>query len=941
MNAVGDDSPSPSAKDPRDDARAAADISHFVGIGAAAGGLEALHGLIARLSPTGRTVYFLALEQSADEPGAPTEALAEGARLAVRTAVDGEPIAADRVWVVPPGLDLDVRGGRVRLAPPAADAQSSAAIDRLFLSLAERYGSRAVGVLLSGTGDDGTEGGKAIHAAGGRVIVQRRASGPCADQPAAAIEAGIVDRQLDIAEIAEIADYLHALGNAPPAFPPPATAGSGSDPRDAYRELLQRVLEATQMDVSHYKEGTLRRQIERRVASLHLPSLEDYLSFVRANPDEVKLLQQSFMISVTEFFRDAPVFAALREVVASLVASKQPGDALRAWVPGCASGEEAYSIAIVLAEVLGERLAQFDVRVFATDVDPKAIQTARAGVYPRSALEHLDADLRQRYFVPQGRALRVGRAIRERCVFAGHDVASQPPFLGLDLISCRNLLIYFQPGLQEEVLGKFHYALNPDGYLLLGQSESAGTASKLFEPENGRCRLYRRRNVPSPRPPRHSQNALGRPPQPPAVASGRARSAESAMRECLLREYAPASVLVNRDGLPLHFFGEVGRYLNIRKGTADFSLLALSRPELHDEIRTLLHRANREGSGLAAGRFQPLALEDGAVLVRMVARRVDMDLRTGEGAILISFEERPAFPETPAPDGGQPQRQTVPDEADELRQELAATREHLQAVIEEMETSSEELQSLNEELQVSSEEVQASNEELQSTNEELITLNDELGTKSADLADTNDTLINILDSIQVGLVVVDGQGKVRRFNPLAVRVFGLMPEDVGQRLCGVPCTLDLPDLQEQMAAVIRSGSPMIRHVGHDNRHYLMQVSAYIDRSGARTGAVLSFADISELRRAEIEREQAEISYRSLFANMLNGFAHCRMVYERGQPRDFVYLNVNTAFEALTGLKDVVGRKATEVIPGIRETDSELFDIYARVASSGRPERFEF
>ncbi|MFO1423348.1 MAG: PAS domain S-box protein [Candidatus Competibacteraceae bacterium] len=751
------------------------------------------------------------------------------------------------------------------------------------------------------------------------------------------------------------ASYPTASVEPPVATPPNADAVPPSRPPTGereqegreeterlFQELLQRVLEATQMDVTHYKEGTLRRQIERRIAALRLPSLEDYLGFVRVNPDEIKLLQQSFMISVTDFFRDPFVFGLLRRAIAGLVSTKQPGDAIRVWVPGSATGEEAYSIAIVLADVLGERLAQFDVRVFATDLDPNAIQTARVGVYPRSALESLDVDLRERYFVPQGRALRVGQAIRERCVFANHDLVRQPPFLGMDLISCRNVLIYFQPGLQDEMLARFHYALNRDGYLLLGQSESAGTASALFEPVDGQYRLYRRRNVPTPRPHFSPQSVLpSRPQQPPSPGSiGRASSAESAMQEYLLREYAPASVLVNRDGLPLHFFGKVERYLNIPKGAADFSLLALCRPELRGEIRTLLHLVSREGKTSVTGRSQPLVLDDGAALVRMVARRVDLDLTGNDGAILISFEEQPAPPETGVADQGQPSQEAISDEIDELRQELAVTREHLGAVIEEMETSNEELQSLNEELQVSSEELQVSNEELQSTNEELITLNDELGAKSAELGDTNDTLTNILDSIQVGLVVVDEQGKVRRFNPLAVRVFGLMPEDVGQRLCGVPCTLDLPDLHGQIEEVIRSGVPAIQHTSQEDRHYLMQISPYVEQSGQRMGAVLTFADVSELRRAEIEREQAEMNYRFLFDNLLNGFAYCRMLYDSGQPRDFIYLSVNAAFGALTGLKEVVGKKVTEVIPGIRESDAELFEIYGRVALSGQPERFE-
>ncbi|MDS4021404.1 MAG: PAS domain S-box protein [Candidatus Competibacter sp.] len=448
------------------------------------------------------------------------------------------------------------------------------------------------------------------------------------------------------------------------------------------------------------------------------------------------------MSSVSEFFRDPPVFAVLRQAITRLVATKQAGDAIRAWVPGSATGEEAYSIAIVLIEALGDRLAQFDVRVLATDLDPDAIQIARAGVYPRFVLENLDAALCERYFVPQGSGLRVGQAIRKRCVFALYDPVRQPPFPNIDLVSCRNAPIHFQSRWRDAVLARFHHALNPGGYLLLGQSEPAAAASPLFEPADDRYRLYRRRDVPSPPLFLSAQDAPPSRPQPP-----------------------------------------------------------------------------------------------------------------------------------PRDDGGH--ASSAPDETAEPRQELAATREHLRAVIEEMETSNEELRSLNEELQASFEELQASNEELQSTNDEVITLNDELRVKSEELAGLNDALANIQDSIQLGLVVVDERGRVRRYNPLAVRVFGLMPEDIGQRLVEVPCTLDLPDLRLQIDQAIHVGVPVVQHVSQGNRHYLMRISPYVEQSGQRTGAVLTFADVSELRRAEIEREQAEeaLSHREMLLREAGDLAH--------------------------------------------------------------------
>ncbi|MFO0749073.1 MAG: EAL domain-containing protein [Myxococcota bacterium] len=841
---------------------------YVVALGASAGGLEALRPLVARLRPNGKNAYIVAQHIAPHHDSVLTELLARETELTVETAVQGHRLAPDHVYVVPPDRDVLVRRGRIVLQP-ASELGPKPSIDALLSTLAAELKERAVCVILSGTGTDGTHGSRAIKEAGGLVIAQHPHSARHDGMPGSVIRAGLADLQLDVSDIADRLSVLPELG-----YPRlhGGLAGAGGVHEPALKTLLDLVYRETHIDFGQYKETTLLRQIERRMRALGLDTLPAYLEHAQANAPEVVQLQQSFLISVTSFFRDPHVFDGLRAALGELVgAADSRASSLRIWAPGSATGEEAYSIAILLAELLGPRRLDLDIKIFATDIDPSASDMARAGVYPAAALQGLGATLRERYFVPDGESFRVDKSIRDLCIFSRHDLTRDPPFLRMDLIACRNVLIYFKPTLQEDVLAKLHYALSPGGLLVLGRSESPGGARHLFSTVDPKLKIYRRKTKPTPRPMRRPsrREALA----PTAVQRSErpiGPSTAELVRSALLDAYAPPSVLIGAGFEPLHFHGAVGRFLQIPAGAADFGILALCSPALRAELHPLLLRLTHGGAREVKSRTTLLAFDHEPSAVQVTARVVGRHGPGDEPMILVSFEERAAADSSPVL-AADPEGAFDPARLPALQQELAATREHLGAVIAQLETTNDDFRTLAEEMQASTEELQASNEELQTTNEELhaaneelTTLNDELQARSAELVVLNDTLSNIQASIPVGMVLVDRQLRVLRFSPLAVRVFGLIASDIGQGLLGVPCHVPGLDLRGHVTRVIDSAQTASEHVRAGDTHYLMQISPYLVQSGECQGALLTFADVSELRRVEQALFEQEHRFRTIY-----------------------------------------------------------------------------
>ncbi|KQR97447.1 hypothetical protein ASG12_16100 [Williamsia sp. Leaf354] len=813
-----------------------------IAVGSSAGGLDALTRLFAT-AVRGRNLCFVVAQHLAPtaESHLP-ELLDDATPLTVVSATDGAPVAADTVFVAPPGCDLGLYGGVLRVVAPDGDRRPWPSIDRLFTSVALSMGSDAVAIVLSGTGDDGSSGVESIQSAGGMVVIQEPSTATFPAMPGAGLATGAVDLVLPVDRmVAGIARVLDT--------PDGETAADSADGLDD--DVLERVIEvirdATGLDFSGYKRSTLIRQIHRRQRLVDLP-VDAYLRRVAADSTEAIALSRNVLVSVTAFFRDSEVWAAfdvhLRALVAGLAASAE----LRIWVPGCASGEEAFTIAMLAADALRERPGDMPMRlrVFATDLDEHALAVARRGRYPEAAVAAVPEHLRDRWMRRVDADWEVIPELREAVVIARHNVAYDPPFPRIDVISLRNTMIYFQSHLQERVLQLCQFAMVPGGMLVLGQSERIPRADGLFAVVDPVHRLYRRgMSV------RHNHLPVGRylPPlyvQPVlSTAAGREPTAD-ALRQLLSTVASPSLVLDDAETV-VEVIGDVSSWCAVSVGRHTGHVVDLIRERYRTVVRTMLSQLRHS----EPDRVTRTVVEPGARRVEITVAQLPA---AGSGAV-VSFRPLPDSVETaPAPSG---RDDVVIDE------DLQATQDALQSTIEDLSSSNEELQALNEELQASaeelqatSEEAQASNEELEATNEELSTLNSELQLRSEELVGLNSDLNNIQSSLTSGLVIVDRDLRVTRYTPLAVRLFSLIVEDIGRPLPAVPTTLPLPDLVADLEATIRLRESRMRDVSGEDQDLLVQTQPYIGSDGEVQGALVVVLDVGDLAAARRDREAA-------------------------------------------------------------------------------------
>ncbi len=751
---------------------------YLVGIGASAGGLEALSALIAAL-PTNLGISYVVLQHlSPTHRSMMAQLLGRETAMAVQEVENGIQPEPDTIYVAPASSNVKLKDGCFELIEGPREATPRPSVSMFLTSLAEEKIEDAIGVILSGTGSDGAAGLRDIKAAGGYTFAQDPQTAKYAGMPQSAIDTGCVDWVLSPEEIAkEIAIIARSHGSVTVANKPPVGATT-------LKKLLIKVKQQTRIDFSGYKEGTLWRRIERRMAACHVNDLDDYLKLVDTNPEELEHLGKDILISVTAFFRDRLAFEALRTLLHAIVQSKRPGDEIRIWVPACATGEEAYTLAILLAEILGPNINQFRIQIFATDIDVNALAVARKGSYPESALVDLEPGLAIRYFQKVGNRLEVSRTLRDMVVVARQDLVQDPPFLRLDLVSCRNVLIYLQNELQAKVLSTFHYSLSPNGLLFLGKSEGIFQQETLFEVLDKGARIYRRcagesrLSVSAFRLPDIAERTV-----PKAIADSEARLMAEAVRR-----YIPATVLINGAFDILHMHGDVSPYLSIVPGKPNFNLQNLLHRELRADLQLLQHQAEHKQES-AVGR--PHGIKVGGQLrdVRLVVHPLERGVVNP--FFLVAFEVMPLVVVVEGSDA------TVLSSAEgrnvrELEEELISTRERLQTVIEELETSNEEMQALNEEvvaaneeLQSSNEELEAANEELQSTNEELTTVNEELQVRSGELGDLFNDLENIQNSVGFPIMVCNAHLELSRFNSPAAALFSLSPVSIKQPLSSV------------------------------------------------------------------------------------------------------------------------------------------------------------
>jgi two-component system CheB/CheR fusion protein len=817
---------------------------HVVGIGASAGGLEALERLF-KAMPTRSGLAFVVLQHlSPDFKSLMDELLARHTSLPIRRAEDGMIVEPNHVYLLPPKKEMIISGGRLLLTDKDPDQDLSLPIDHFFRSLAQDAGRCAIAIVLSGTGSDGSRGIRDIHEAGGLVLVQDEESAKFDGMPRSAIDTGIVDRILQ-PEAMPTALLEHTSNRSETG---PSLARTDLEGIDLIFKLLR---DEYGIDFSYYKPNTVGRRIERRQTLTHAPDLESYVESLRNDSAELNALYRDLLIGVTRFFRDREAFERLeRDVLSGLLSHKQASEEIRVWIAGCATGEEAYSLAILIDERLRLLGRSLNVKIFATDVHRASLEIASAGVYSEEALRDVKPARLERYFQRKADGYHVSPELRQMIVFAVHNIIKDAPFTKLDLITCRNLLIYFQPPIQKKVLSLFHFGLKTGGVLFLGPSETPGELAPEFEDLNQHWKIYRkRRDIRLPPDLRLALPASTGQVRtvPPGVPGQGYDASLLAAYDQLLEKHMPPGLLVNDRRQLVHAFGAASRYLTIRTGRTTADMLDLVHDDLKLPLAGAVQRATKDRVSVVYSGV-PLKTGEGEERLKVV---VDPILnRHGNLTHLFISLEGNASPSSPVEPTNIAAEQASRDFVTSLESELHYTRENLQATVEELETSNEEMQATNEELVASNEELQSTNEELHSVNEELYTVNAEYQKKIAELTELTDDMDNLLRSTEIGTIFLDRQMCIRKFTPQIARAFDLLPQDVGRRIDSFSHNIRDERLMDDLEEVIATGKPVERDV--QDRHgnwLLLRILPYRSHS-ALAGIVLTLIDISILKRTE-------------------------------------------------------------------------------------------
>ena len=818
-----------------------------VGVGASAGGLEAYTELL-RATPADTGMAFVLIQHlPPDRESLMAELLSRHTQMTVAEVTDGQEVAPNCVYMIRPGHTLTIKDGRLHLGRPLAERGRGRPVDDFFRSLAEEQQQRAIAVVLSGMGSNGTAGAEAVEAVGGLVIAQDPDSAKYPAMPRSVIDAGLADFILRPAEMAEVmVRYAaHPYVSADPADAVPRRE------EQALAEILGVLRARTRHDFTGYRKPTLLRRVQRRMGLGHFATMGEYVKALRQTAGEVTALADDLLIHVTGFFRDPEAWEALREkVIAPLVDGREDGEAVRCWVAACATGEEAYTMAMLLVEAAEARGKRIDLKVFATDMAERALGHARGGVFPNGIESEITPERLDRFFDKDDGAYRVKRPLREMVVFAPQNVLQDPPFSRLDIVTCRNLLIYLEPEVQKRVLTLLHFGLREGGALLLGSSESVGGMEEAFQPIDKKHRLFRRVG-----PTRHGGLQFRRPPgllagDPLTAAKPAARAtvAQTATR-ILLDAFTPAAVVVDGHGQIVFFHGDTAAFLDQPRGEPTRELLALANEQVRGAVRSALLKAGETG--------HTTAVRDGLVETKDGRRRVEvaatpLDRRPAETHYLVTFRVLVEPPPLPAAPPGDPSAEV------RLVEELRRTQDELQSALEEMQTSNEEMKasheevtSINEELQSTNEELETSKEELQSLNEELTTVNAQLQAKMAELESTTNDLASLLTSTDIAVLFLDPRFRIRRFTPAVKDLLDLIPSDVGRPLSDLRRKFADPDLLADAQAVLDKLVPAEREVRSESgREYLRRVLPYRTTDNRIDGVVVTFVDITERKRAE-------------------------------------------------------------------------------------------
>lgn len=849
----------------------------IVGIGGSAGGLEAFTELIKSLpADTGMAFVFI-LHLEPTHESRLSEIFTKYTSMPVQQVKEKTRIRRNNIYAIPPDKYLSIVKSELHLSERQKSEGVYLPIDYFFNSLAKEEKNKAIGIVLSGTASDGTEGLRAIKAEGGLTFAQDEKSAKYPGMPVNAINSGNVDIVLPPSQIGM--ELVRISSHPYIAFKPHVEKESeSSEAEDVYSKIFRRLRMATGVDFSNYKLNTIKRRITRRMVLNKTDNLTEYAKIIKESNSEVFELYKDLLINVTSFFRDPEAFEMLKTKVFPEIAKEMSYEKpLRIWIPGCSTGEEVYSVVISLLEYLGSRKETTSIQVFATDISDSAIEKARAGYYLEAEIVDLPDGIQRKYFTKYNSGYQINKNVRDVCIFARQDISKDPPFSKLDFISCRNLLIYFSPELQKKIIPVFHYALKPNGFLLLGTSESVGGFGDLFHLSDRKYKLYNKKESGSRQGINFSYNYSFRSVKDfPEFSSDKMDIQKEADRY-VLSKFSPPGILVNSSMDIIQFRGKIGRYLDPSMGDASLNVFKMLKEILNLDLRTALRKAKLNNA--------PVKIDDIRLETNGSSRNINLEVipirgnpRSEDYSYLILFKEENDEKKVTSKKNNKNDEENNGNsetESDRLRKELIVTKEHLQSIIEERDATNEELRSALEELQSSNEELQSTNEEmetareeLQSTNEELETVNDELANRNEQLNAINNDLQNLISSLHIPLIMLDRDLKIRRYTPKAEKIWNLIAGDVGRPIGNINPNIEIPELRKHILEVLDTlESRELQIKDHDGSWYSVKIRPYRTADNKIDGVVISLYDVDTLKKDFDTAVEGRNFAREVFSNV--------------------------------------------------------------------------
>ncbi|MDF2437364.1 MAG: chemotaxis protein [Bacteroidota bacterium] len=905
-----------------------------VGIGASAGGLEAIHELFDNMPDDTGYCFVIVQHLSPDYKSLMPELLAKHSQMKIFEAEDGMQLKRNCIYVIPSKFLLSLEGETIKLTDKDRKGAPNTAIDYFLTSLAKEKGKDAIAIILSGTGSDGTNGIEAIKANGGIVIVQDPISAKFDGMPNSAINTGFADLILSPDMIAgELIEFL--MENQSPL----QKTFQDMSQKDEYllREILENIYKATGHDFSHYKRPTIHRRLSKRMAMKNIKSLNDYIQYMNRHQDEAKLLAKEFMIGVTKFFRDTEAFDELYNIVfPQLFADKKNGEAVKVWTIACSTGEEAYSLAILFQEYLNKHKLTNVIKIFATDIDEAALETASKGIYPDTITADISKDRLEKYFIKEGNTYRIAPTIRKMIVFANHNVLKDPPFSKVDLLTCRNMLIYLGNELQKNILRTIHFAMCPNGYLFMGPSENIGSLKDGMKELSKKWKLFKNISKPLMVTHEHYQPSVESKFNNPYATAIKTKNALNNLpeifKETVMDEYKYAGILIDREFEVKQAIGNFKEYLKFPDGSFNLNILKLVSPELSIAISGAVRKATKESTRVVLKKVKLGEKETRKTVNIIVKPYLDQSEYIQPFIFVVIHEEEEKLS---VRQKGQSSNMDKTSMLLEVEEELRETKENLQAAIEELETANEELQSSNEEMISANEELQSTNEELQSLNEELHTVNTEHQMKIRELVELNEDLNNYFSSTDIGQLLIDKKLIIRRFSPAVKKQVNLIETDIGRSILDISNNFQSLDFVNDLRTVMKKGNTIEKEISlKDNRVHLMRISPYIKLNRTIDGVVVTFIDISETK-------QLSSIIDSVFNSSVSGITVKKAIRDKNNVIvDFEYIAVNDAAVKMfmTTKEQLVGKRVFKNAPS---SDQTYFDRYREVVDHDKVQHFEF